>query len=439
MRIVVTGAAGLLGSALTASFGAEDEVTAFTRAGWTSRTTTASRLRRPLRPDVLLNAPPTTTWTPRRATRRTRCPSTRSASARWRGPRVPPASTLVHYSSDFVFHGETDPSLHRRGRAEPRSVYAASKLLGEWFAADAPASLRAARREPVRSARSGGPRPAASARSSTGSRAGEQVPVFADRTVSPSFTPTSPRRRARSSCRHAPPGLYHCVNSGHVTWLELAREAARLLGVELRVARADARDRVRAGARPQFCALSPARLAALRYGDASRGRTRSRGICSSLNARSPLPAADTSCRSPLQGWDARGHCEHAVNPGESIPAACIEPGRPVAANHEIGERSVGGCSLARTPLPAERRSSAVTRASRPVSTRRNPPLAAGRLVVLLRRLIADGRPDQDLAAPASASGARRVRGPRRAGSGYTRPLTSSALAGANSAYSPRHG
>ena len=35
-------------------------------------------------------------------------------------------------------------------RPSPRSVYAASKLLGEWFALDAPARLRAARREPVR-------------------------------------------------------------------------------------------------------------------------------------------------------------------------------------------------------------------------------------------------------------------------------------------------
>ena len=43
----------------------------------------------------------------------------------------------MHYSSDFVFDGESNRPYREDDRPNPRSVYAASKLLGEWFAADA--------------------------------------------------------------------------------------------------------------------------------------------------------------------------------------------------------------------------------------------------------------------------------------------------------------
>ena len=70
----------------------------------------------------------------------------------------------------------------------PRSVYAASKLLGEWFALDAPRALRAARREPVRPrARRPRRRRAASRRSSTRCWPGSAPRVFEDRTVSPTY------------------------------------------------------------------------------------------------------------------------------------------------------------------------------------------------------------------------------------------------------------
>ena len=45
---------------------------------------------------------------------------------------------LVHYSTDFVFDGSATAPYTEEHRPSPRGTYAASKLLGEWFAMEAP-------------------------------------------------------------------------------------------------------------------------------------------------------------------------------------------------------------------------------------------------------------------------------------------------------------
>jgi dTDP-4-dehydrorhamnose reductase len=44
---------------------------------------------------------------------------------------------LLHYSTDFVFDGESDRPYTEEDRPNPRSLYSTSKLLRDWFAADA--------------------------------------------------------------------------------------------------------------------------------------------------------------------------------------------------------------------------------------------------------------------------------------------------------------
>jgi dTDP-4-dehydrorhamnose reductase len=84
--------------------------------------------------------------------------------------------------------------------------------------------------------------------------------VFEDRTISPSYLADVAQATRHLLESDAPAGLYHCVNSGQCTWLEFAREMARLLGVEPRftpVRMADMQLRAR---RPMFCALSNEKL-----------------------------------------------------------------------------------------------------------------------------------------------------------------------------------
>jgi len=138
---------------------------------------------------------------------------------------------LVQFSSDFVLDG-VNPSPHTEDeRPNPRSVYATSKLLGEWFAADAPRAY-ILRVESLFGSAPDGPPPKGSAHAIFRSlRAGGPTRVFEDRTVSPTNVNDGARAVRELIERRAPYGLYHCVNSGSCTWLEFAREAARVLGV----------------------------------------------------------------------------------------------------------------------------------------------------------------------------------------------------------------
>lgn len=172
-------------------------------------------------------------------------------------------AVFVHYSSDFVFDGSATRPYTEEDAPSPQSVYGASKLLGEWFAADV-------RRHYVLRVESlfGRPPAGSSRRGSLGTivdriRGGGAVPVFVDRTVSPSFTVDVARATARLLEIDAPTGLYHCVNRGAATWLEVAAEVARVLGREFHPTPLTLDTFQMKARRPRFCALSPARLEGL--------------------------------------------------------------------------------------------------------------------------------------------------------------------------------
>jgi dTDP-4-dehydrorhamnose reductase len=169
---------------------------------------------------------------------------------------------LVHYGSDFVFDGTSHRPYTEADPPNPRSVYAASKLLGDWFAGDAPKAY--VLRVESLFGRSGDGRP------EKGSvieivrrlRAGTSPRVFEDRTVTPTYVVDAVDATRELVERDAPAGLYHCVSSGQCTWLEFAREAARLLGVEPRIESVRMAEVTFRAPRPLYCALSNEKLAA---------------------------------------------------------------------------------------------------------------------------------------------------------------------------------
>lgn len=171
-------------------------------------------------------------------------------------------ATLVHYSTDFVFDGTATEPYTESSAPNPQSVYAASKLLGEWFARDAPRAFVLRVESLFGRAPGAGPAKGSVAGILNTLKAGGVAKVFEDRTVSPTYLLDASRATRQLIEGDAPAGLYHCVNTGSCTWLEFARELARQAGLEPRFAPVRMADVKLRASRPQYCALSNAKIRA---------------------------------------------------------------------------------------------------------------------------------------------------------------------------------
>jgi len=257
MRIAVVGARGQLGAAIVHECRAMHEVVALTRADLdvTDDTAVAETFDR-AHPDVIINCA---------ADNRVDFAEDHPVDAlntNAFGVRALARAaahhdaTLVHYSSDFVFDGTATAPYREDARPNPRSVYAASKLLGEWFALDAPRAY-VLRVESLFGRAPGGRPPKGSADGIVQALiAGASPVVFEDRTVSPTYVLDAARATRQLLELQAPGGLYHCVNDGTCTWLEFAQVVAGLLGVEPKMTPVRMADVPLRARRPQYCALS---------------------------------------------------------------------------------------------------------------------------------------------------------------------------------------
>jgi dTDP-4-dehydrorhamnose reductase len=169
---------------------------------------------------------------------------------------------LVHYSTDFVFDGNTDRPYTEDDVPCPQGVYGQSKLVGEWMAASTPRHyvLRVESLFGGLQARSSVDRIIAAV------RADKEARVFHDREVSPSFVEDVVAATHHLIERQPAHGLYHCVNTGHATWLDLAREIVRLTGTtSSRLVPVSVRDVVLKASRPRYAALDNTKLANTGY------------------------------------------------------------------------------------------------------------------------------------------------------------------------------
>ena len=258
MRILVTGAHGQLGSTIAEAYASRAEIIGLVRHQLDfGDSATVERVVASHRPDVVINCAafndvdaaedhPIDAIQVNALAVRALANAANACGAR-----------LVHYGTDFVFDGrqgdrpydETDP-------ASPMSVYGASKLLGEWFAADVPHHyvLR------VESLFGGTRRPSTIDRIVAALRSGQPVRVFVDRTVTPSFVEDVSEATWRLLEIDPAPGVYHCVNSGVTTWFELGQEIARVLNVDGELVATRVAEMTLRAKRPQYAALSNEKL-----------------------------------------------------------------------------------------------------------------------------------------------------------------------------------
>ena len=265
MTVLITGADGQLAHVLRARLAGEDCVVALTRAqlDLTSYDDVIKTVGE-VRPDMIVNAAayndvdgaeddPTGALAVNAFGVRALAKAARSVGA-----------TLVHFSTDFVFDGTADEPYTEETPPNPQSVYATSKLLGEWFAREADHYVL--RVESL----FGGSAPShddGRARGSSLDRIADtilsnrEVKAFEDRTVSPSFVDDVAEATAALVKGGAPRGLYHCVGSGMGTWVDVATELARHLKRTAQIIPVRLDDFELKATRPRFCALSNAKLA----------------------------------------------------------------------------------------------------------------------------------------------------------------------------------
>lgn len=263
MNVLVVGAAGQLGRQMVARLGGEHQVTGWTRADIDlTRHRDVREAIVELAPHAIVNCASYNQVDLAEDEQVTAIDINAMVVGTLARAAAEVDAVFLHYSTDFVFAGTASEPYTETQAPEPRSVYAQSKLIGEWLAADAPKHyvLR------VESLFGGPHRRSSVDRIVDAVRSGQPAPVFVDRVVSPSFVVDVADASAFMLRARPAAGLYHCVNSGQATWLEVGQEIVRRLGGSDGLLKPVSVNDVKLrAARPQFAALSNAKLATVGY------------------------------------------------------------------------------------------------------------------------------------------------------------------------------
>lgn len=169
-------------------------------------------------------------------------------------------ATLVHYSTDYVFHGDGTSPYAEDAPRDPLNAYGRTKAAGEQLALaanpDATYVLRTAWIYGL-----GGPNFAKTMVKLAGSH--PEVTVVDDQLGQPTSTADLAAQTFALLDAHGPAGIYHATNSGECTWFEFAQAIFAEAGLDPeRVKPTDSSSFVRPAARPAYSVLGHDRWAA---------------------------------------------------------------------------------------------------------------------------------------------------------------------------------
>ncbi len=233
MKILITGSGGQLGSELCRQLGSDGVGVDLPQLDLTDRAAVCD-LVRAIRPDAVIN---TAAFTQVDAAEE-QADLCRAVNVEGVSNLVAACRelgcTLVQISTDYVFDGANRDTPYREDdRPNPQGVYAVSKLDGERLVQTCPKSLI------VRTCGLyGRPGP-----NSAGSfvqtmlrlgAGGKELRVVDDQRCSPSYV-AHVARAVRFLLDRQAVGVYHVVNSGQVSWHDLALELFRQSGMDVSV------------------------------------------------------------------------------------------------------------------------------------------------------------------------------------------------------------
>ena len=265
MRVLITGAGGQLSADLARAFGdAGHETVGLRREDLdiADEAAVSARLDE-VRPDAILN-----TAAYNRVDDAERAVDAAFAANAF-GPRALARAAaeldalLVHYSTDYVVEGTKRAPYGEDDAPLPLSVYAASKLGGEYFVRAA-----APRHYVLRVCGLFGP-------AGRGTRhgnfvetmlrvaaSGRPLRVVANQVMAPTATADVAAATLGLLDRQAPYGLYHCTAAGETSWYDYARAIFELAGVPADLTPTTAAQYGAAARRPDYSVLDNAKLKA---------------------------------------------------------------------------------------------------------------------------------------------------------------------------------
>jgi dTDP-4-dehydrorhamnose reductase len=257
MRLLVMGAAGMLGRDVVAAGGdAGHEVAALARADLDITDAAAVRAAvRDHRPDAVVNCAAWTDVDGAEAAEAAATAVNGAGAGHVATAAAAEGALTVHVSSDYVFDGTSPEPYREDDPTGPRSAYGRSKLAGERAVAEA-APGRAAI---VRSAWVFGPRGGNFV--DTMRRLGaerEEVAVVDDQVGCPTYTGHLAAGLIQVAER-GPTGVLHVAGGGRCSWLELAEATFAEAGIACRVRPQSTADLGRPAPRPAFSVLASTR------------------------------------------------------------------------------------------------------------------------------------------------------------------------------------
>ena len=179
---------------------------------------------------------------------------------------------LVHFSTDYVFDGQTREPYTEEDRPHPINAYGVSKLSGELYAF---AYLKDAL--VIRTCGVFGPEGIHTAHGNfvetmlRNAHAGRPLRVVSDTFASPTFAPAL-AEKAVSLADAGASGVYHVGGGESISWYHFARLIFDVSQIAADLQPTTRADYASAAARPQFSALSNARLEAEGSADARPAR-----------------------------------------------------------------------------------------------------------------------------------------------------------------------
>jgi dTDP-4-dehydrorhamnose reductase len=255
MRLVITGAAGMLGQDLAAAArGAGHDVIAFARADLDIADGAAvADAIRDARAHVVVNC---AAWTDVDGAERDEegaLSVNGAAAGNVARAAAESGAWTIHISSDYVFDGAKRSPYLESDAVGPLSSYGRSKLAGERaVAAEAPERHTIVRSSWLFGA--GGPCFPATILRLAGER--DELKVVDDQIGCPTFTGHLAQSLVDLAARESPPvGVLHIAGGGVCSWCEFAREIVTTAGVSCEVRPCTTAEMLRPATRPAYSVL----------------------------------------------------------------------------------------------------------------------------------------------------------------------------------------